>query len=102
MRNVPLVEKETVKQMFFPREEVLKTVESAKERRHLLVIPLKFGLEKEKIAVLLTGNIFCYPVFLFKPLILDERHSFYWCYPSYCRNDIRHGRLFLQRISEKE
>jgi uncharacterized protein (UPF0248 family) len=36
MRNVPLVEKETVKAMFFPREEVLKTVDSAKERRNLL------------------------------------------------------------------
>jgi hypothetical protein len=36
MRNVPLVEKETVKAMFFPREEVLKTVDSAVERRNLL------------------------------------------------------------------
>ena len=36
MRNVPLVEKETVKAMFFPREEVLKSVDSAKERRNLL------------------------------------------------------------------
>jgi len=36
MRNVPLVEKETVKSMSFPREEVLKTIDSAKERRDLL------------------------------------------------------------------
>jgi len=36
MRNVPIVEKETVKVMIFPREEVLKTSESAKERRNLL------------------------------------------------------------------
>lgn len=36
MRNVPIVEKETVKVMIFPKEEVLKTSESAKERRNLL------------------------------------------------------------------
>jgi hypothetical protein len=36
MRNVPLVEKETLKKMVFPREEVLKSVESAQERRTLL------------------------------------------------------------------
>lgn len=36
MRNVPLVEKETVKNMVFPREEVLKNQDSATERRSLL------------------------------------------------------------------
>lgn len=34
--SLPIVEKETVRKMVFPREEVLKSVESAKERRNLL------------------------------------------------------------------
>ncbi|MFN5318463.1 MAG: hypothetical protein ACK5CY_06450 [Bacteroidia bacterium] len=36
MRNIPLVEKESLKNIFFPREEVLKSKELAKERHSLL------------------------------------------------------------------
>ena len=36
MRSIPVVEKESVRKMIFPREEVLSTVDSTKERRSLL------------------------------------------------------------------
>jgi uncharacterized protein (UPF0248 family) len=36
MRNVPTVQKETLSASIFPREEVLKSKESAVERRNLL------------------------------------------------------------------
>ena len=36
MRNVPIVEKESLKNMIFPREEVLKSVDMARERRAML------------------------------------------------------------------
>jgi hypothetical protein len=36
MRNIPLVEKESLKSVLFPREEVLKSVEMARERKSLL------------------------------------------------------------------
>jgi uncharacterized protein (UPF0248 family) len=36
MRNIPEVQKETVKTSIFPREEVLKNKESAAERRSML------------------------------------------------------------------
>ncbi|MCB0820424.1 MAG: hypothetical protein KDC13_07360 [Bacteroidetes bacterium] len=36
MRNVPEVQKETLKTSVFPREEVLKSRESAEERKNML------------------------------------------------------------------
>lgn len=36
MRNVPIVEKESLKNMIFPREEVLKSVDMARDRRAML------------------------------------------------------------------
>jgi hypothetical protein len=36
MRNVPIVEKESLKNMIFPREEVLKSLDMARERRAML------------------------------------------------------------------
>lgn len=36
MRNVPEVQKETLKASVFPREEVLKSRESAEERKNML------------------------------------------------------------------
>ena len=36
MRNIPVVEKENVRKLIFPREEVLSTVDSTNHRRALL------------------------------------------------------------------
>ena len=57
MRNVPIVQKESLKASIFPREEVLKSKESAIERRSMLErATILSNLYHNKVAIVFEDN----------------------------------------------
>lgn len=57
MRNVPIVQKESLKASIFPREEVLKSKESAVERRTMLErATILSNLYHNKVSIVFEDN----------------------------------------------